>query len=197
MERPHLLIVGLGGSGIAVLNVLPKIGRRGIKVVAADVGDGDLKHYKGRTTFDLSKGKSSKALGAAFASADAIIIVAGLGGETSAPAAIALAMQAKNAGKRVGAVLLMPFPFEPADVHERAATALTAMEQHTTLRNVFRGEELLPFIHPSQAADEAWYEIDLLIADTVAAFAYSLQELGHNHSDLEKEEEERRPWEKN
>jgi cell division GTPase FtsZ len=195
MERPHLLIVGLGGSGIAVLNSLPKIGRRGIKVLAADVNDGDLKHYKGRTTFDLSRGTTSKSVAASFASAEGIILVSGLGGATGAAAAVSLAAQAAQAKKRVGIVALMPFPFEPQEIHERANAALAELEKTASLRTVFRGEELLAFIHPSQAADEAWYEIDLLLADTVAALSYSLQELGHNHSDKPREEE-RRPWEK-
>lgn len=194
MERPSLLIVGLGGSGIAVLNVLPKLKRRGIKVVAADTDAASLAQFEGKTTIDLSRGTASKALAKAFAGADALILVTGLGGDTGGAAAIALATQAQKAAKHVGIVALMPFPFEAQEKLDRAADALLQLQSVTTLRTIFHGHELLHFIHPSQGADEAWREIDLLLADTTAALAYSLQELGHNHSDLGEEVQEREPW---
>lgn len=195
MERPHLLIVGLGGGGIAVLQNLPRIGRRGIKVVAADTDPEALKHSRVRTRIDLSRGRASKALAAAFASADRLILVAALGGETGGPALLALAKQALQADRRVAVVALSPFPFEDQERHDRAVGILTELQELPVLRTLFHGHELLHFVHQSQAAEEAWHEIDLLLADTTAALAYSLQELGHNHSDTEREHQDERPWE--
>ncbi len=198
MERPHLLIIGLGGSGIAVLNALPRIGRRGIKMVAADADPVALKSARVRTRIDLGRGKASKALATAFANADRLLLVAGLGGATATAATLSLISQALRAEKRIALVALTPFPFEDAACHERALQALEALRDAPIMKMYYHGTELLPFVHPSQSADEAWREIDLLLSDSVAALAYSLQELGHNHSDMEHEpEQERRPWETN
>lgn len=196
MERPHLLIIGVGGGGITVLENLPRIGgRRGIRVVAADTDAQTLKQSRIRTRIDLGKGKASKVLNDAFNTSDRLIIVVALGGKTGGPAAVALANQALRANKRVSLVALTPFPFEPQEHHERTLEALQLLQELPIMRTMFHGHELLNFVHQSQAAEEAWREIDLLLADTVAALAYSLQELGHDHSDIGQEHKEQRPWE--
>ena len=182
-------VIGIGSSGLAVLERLTSSGHHLMETVAmhADAqalmtSSSSEKLQIGReATRGLGAGGDA-ALGAAAAQecaeeiraacrAPLVVICAGLGGGTGSGASYVVAQEAKNAGAMVLAIVTLPFVAEGQHRNEVARAALSKLGRHCLAVMCFENERMGELVDASAPVSEAFGTGAEVMADTVRSVA--------------------------
>ena len=175
-KQPSRLIVGIGNAGVAVLDLLSveNPGMKGLLVVNNDSESLTSSIVADRLTVpegDLGDGFLSidDEFGNAVASASAVLLCGGLGGETSSFLLPALAIRAKSVGLPTLACVGMPFSFEGKQKRDLALEALAKLRTVCDGVAVIDNDQLSGGTPSTSAVGEAFQLSDrTLIASLLA-----------------------------
>ncbi len=174
-------IIGIGNGGISILDQIIKSGLSGIEYIAIDFHwqdfkksqapekihlesswrgfDGPGKDYIQKDTF-IQKSKIRRAV----SSADAVILLAGLGGETGGGATPVIIDIAKEQGIFTAAVVNTPFEFEGVHRKEEAEDAIMAVCTRADVAVVVSAEIILRNATKNTSVDDAFDLLNEMMA---------------------------------
>lgn len=178
-------VIGIGSSGLAVLERLTSYGQNVIETVAlhADAqalmtSSSSEKLQIGReATRGLGSGGDA-ALGAAAAQecveeiraacrAPLVVICAGLGGGTGSGAACVVAQEAKNAGAMVLAIVTLPFATEGQHRNDVARAALSKIGRHCLAVMCFENDRMGDLVETTASVTEAFGKSADVMAEAI------------------------------
>lgn len=136
-----------------------------IALTSPDIeGDSEVDDEKWQEGLNLHAGQIRKAL----AGANAVVVLAGMGGFTGSSAAPFVAEIGKELGAQVSAVVTMPIPFEGEKRAQKAAAAHAELSKVAEQVVTVSGAELLAKADLGASLDQAYGKIDEELAAKAA-----------------------------
>ncbi|MCX6966230.1 MAG: cell division protein FtsZ [Verrucomicrobia bacterium] len=196
----NIKIVGIGGAGANVLDRLALDGVAPASLIAANseaqalaasvagekiqLGLAATRGLGAGGDPDLGRCAAEEAAGeirAALEGAEAVFVVAGLGGGTGSGAAPLVAELARETGAMVIAVVTLPFTFEGKRRAAQAADALAALQQHADAVVCFENDRMGEAAPPRAGIQTAFVAADQTLSQSILALAALLNRSGLIH----------------
>ena len=196
----NIKIIGIGGAGANVLDRLALDGVAPACLVAANteaqalvasvagekiqLGLAATRGLGSGGDPDLGRCAAEEALAelrAALEGAEAVFIVAGLGGGTGSGATPLVAELAREAGATVIAVVTLPFRFEGKRRAAQASEALAALQAHADAVVCFENDRMGDAAPPRAGIQTAFVAADQTLSQSILALAALLNRSGLIH----------------
>ena len=196
----NIKIIGIGGAGANVLDRLALDGVSPAMLIAANTEAQalvasvagvkiqlGLSATRGLGTGgdpDLGRCAAEEAVAeirAALEGAEAVFLLAGLGGGTGSGAAPLVAELAREAGALVIAVVTLPFGFEGKRRVAQAAQALTCLQAHADAVVCFENDQMAETTPPRAGIQTAFLAADQTLSQSILAIAALLNRSGLIH----------------
>ena len=196
----NIKIIGIGGAGSNALDRLALDGVAAASLIAANTDAQALvasvageKIQLGRAATrglgtggdpDLGRCAAEEAaaeLRAALEGAEAVFVIAGLGGGTGSGAAPLVAELAREAGALVLAVVTLPFGFEGKRRVAQAAEALALLQQQADAVVCFENDRMGEAAPPKAGIQTAFAAADMTLSQSILALAGLLNRDGLIH----------------
>ncbi len=196
----NLKIIGIGGAGANVLDRLALDGVVPASLIAANtdaqallasvagekiqLGHAATRGLGAGGDPDLGRCAAEEVdaeIRASVEGADAVFVVAGLGGGTGSGAAPLVAELAREAGALVIAVVTLPFGFEGKRRAAQAAEALAALQAHADAVVCFENDRMGEAAPPRAGIQTAFTAADQTLSQSILALAALLNRSGLIH----------------
>lgn len=193
----NIKIIGLGGAGANALDRMALEGASPACLIAANTDAqalvasvaGEKIQLGEQATRGLGSGgdpelglnaaeESARELRSSLEGAEAVFVLAGLGGGTGSGAAPLVAELAREAGALVIAVVTLPFGFEGKRRNAQAAEALAALQQQAHAVVCFENDRMGEAVAPKAGIQTAFLAADQTISQSVLAMAALLNRDG-------------------
>lgn len=187
---PKIKVIGVGGSGVNVINRMSEKGVFGVELVAVNTDAQSLKNCScpqriligKNTTHGWGAGMDVR-LGARAAQeniddlkkilegADMIFLTCGLGGGSGTSCIPILGGLAKAAGILTMAVVTMPFSFEGQQRKAVALAGLKSLQENVDALLVINNDKLLELTKPNTSVSGAFWLCDEILREAVKAIS--------------------------
>ena len=193
----NIKIIGIGGAGANVLDRLALDGISPVMLIAANTEAqalaasvaGEKIQLGQAATRGLGTGgdpdlgycaaeEASAEIRAALEGAEAVFVVAGLGGGTGSGATPLVAELAREAGALVIAVVTLPFGFEGKRRVAQAAEALAALQRHADAVVCFENDRMGEAAPPRAGIQTAFVAADQTLSQSILALSALLNSTG-------------------
>ena len=160
-HKKNMLVIGIGGAGLNIVNRMVAANLEGVNYLVMDTDEDDLRKatvsskiqlqpefsHKVDADLTVSVGRlailnSKDDIGNQIKSADAVFIIAGMGGECGNGGAVELARIAKERSVPTTAVAIAPFKFEGKSRMTVAEEGISYLQQYADKVIILHNEEL-------------------------------------------------------
>ena len=184
-RTPNVRIVGLGGAGGRIIELLISEQLEGASFVAMNTDSRILSASSAQEKVQLgasgvgaggdpdagysATNESAAILRESFEGADLVFLCAGLGGGTGSGGAPMVANIARECGATVVSLVTVPFSFEGKRRQEQAQTALSQLSQQAQIVVVYENDRMDSVASAATPANQSFASADSILCQTVRA----------------------------